>query len=219
MIGFDRAWLCLGQQLQKPSGIGGLLVAQIMGLLNEKSYSIAVSALKIDDGDTVLELGFGPGRTIAALSKATTAGRVLGIDHSAAMYRQASRRNRAAISGGRVSLVCGRLDTLPWKPASIDKCVAIHVAYFMDTAEIREARRVLRPGGILAVLVTEKDAMKNWRFVNSATHRKFGTSDLFELLEAGGFFPEEISVRPVALGMGVRGLLALARKHEACRKD
>ena len=43
--------------------------------------------------------------------------------------------------------------------SAVDKCLAVHVAYFMDAREVHEARRVLRFGGRLVVLVTDKAAM------------------------------------------------------------
>ena len=212
MSGVDRAWLYLGRQLRKPTGLFGSLVARTIGLLNKKSCCIAIEALNVSHKDTVLELGFGSGWAIGTLAKLTKEGRVFGIDHSKVMYLQASRRNRAAIGEGQVHLICGRLDALPWQAGSIDKGVAIHVAYFMNADEVREARRVLRPGGTLAVLVTDGAAMKHWKFAHPTTHRQFGAGELSGLLLAGGFSREEIAVRAVTLAPGVPGLLALATK-------
>src|SRR5215467_5944699 len=52
----------------------------------------------------VLEVGFGPGIAIRALSRRATHGLVCGIDHSAVMVRHATRRNAAAVRAGRVDL-------------------------------------------------------------------------------------------------------------------
>lgn len=72
----ERVWISIGQQLRKPAGFGGRLLARAMGLVNEQSNRIAVAVLDITVNDTVLELGFGAGRTIKALASAATEGRV-----------------------------------------------------------------------------------------------------------------------------------------------
>jgi SAM-dependent methyltransferase len=215
MTTLESAWILLGQQLRKPAGVGGRLLARAMGLINGTSNRIAIAALHIAANDTVLELGFGTGRAIKAMAGATTEGQVFGIDHSAVMSLQASRLNLRAIQDGRVRLVQGSLDALPWQDGAVDKCLAVHVAYFMGAKEIREARRVLRSGGKLAVLVTDKGAMAHWKFAHPSTHRQFAASDLTKLLLDGGFSREEMCVQRVSLGMGIPGLLALAIKSTA----
>jgi SAM-dependent methyltransferase len=212
MITFEGAWISIGQQLRKPAGFGGRLLARAMSLANERSNRIAIAALDITVNDTVLELGFGGGRTIKTLANAATEGRVFGIDHSPAMSSRACRLNRRAIQDGRVRLVQGRLDALPWQSGTVDKCLAVHVAYFMDAKEVREVRRVLRSGGKLAVLVTDTVAMAHWKFAPPSTHRQFTASGLTSLLVDGGFSCEEMLVQSVSLGMAIPGLLALATK-------
>ena len=49
-----------------------------------------------------------------------------------AMCFQASRRLRRTIHDGRVRLVQGNLKDLPWQECAVDKCLAVHVAYFME---------------------------------------------------------------------------------------
>ena len=212
MITLDAAWISLAQQMRKPEGLGGHLLARAMGLVNERSNRIAIAALDITLNDTVLELGFGTGRAIRVIADAATEGLVFGIDHSSTMYFQASCRLRHAIHDGRVRLVHGSLKRLPWQESAVDKCLAVHVAYFMDAKEVREARRVLRIGGRLAVLVTDKAAMGRWKFAHHGTHRQFVASDLTKLLLDGGFSRDEMYLQSVSLGMAIPGLLALATK-------
>ena len=59
--------------------------------------------------DRVLEIGFGHGRTIERLAGVVTDGRVCGIDVSDEMLNLAVRRNRLAITEGRIELRKSRL--------------------------------------------------------------------------------------------------------------
>jgi SAM-dependent methyltransferase len=139
---------------------------------------------------------------------------VLGIDHSAAMLAQASGRNRRAIREGRVRLVRGRFDALPWPTSSVEKVVGVNVAYFFrDTGvEVSEARRVLRPGGLLALYATHKSTMARWKLADPETHRLRDEADMLELLLRGGFSRQAIQVRPVSMPFGVAGILATAAR-------
>jgi SAM-dependent methyltransferase len=171
-----------------------------------------MKALNVAPDDTVLELGYGPGRAIAALASMVCQGRVLGIDHSAAMLKKACMHNRAAIRDGRAELRRGRFDALPWPAESIDKILAVNVVYFFapDGAELSEARRVLRSGGTMVIYVTHKSAMA--RFKVPSTHRLFDANDLATLIMAGGFAVDEISIEPFMLAFGLLGLLAVIKK-------
>src|SRR6201993_3968599 len=79
---------------------------------NRQRNGWVVSLLGVRPTDQVLEIGFGPGVAVAELVRAG-AGHVYGIDHSAVMLRQASRRNAAAIRAGRVTLINAPVDQLP----------------------------------------------------------------------------------------------------------
>jgi SAM-dependent methyltransferase len=214
MNGLDAVWKALGRQLRHPSGFPGRVIGHSMAMANRWPNRIAIDALDIAPGDVVLELGFGPGKAIAQLASAIGPGHVLGIDQSATMLAQASRHNRQAIERGRVELRRGHFDALPWPTASIDKVLAVNTAYFFcpDAVEVQEARRVLRPGGLMAIYVTDKSVMSRWRFSGPDTHRTFDSNELAALLRTGRFDANDVTVTRVSPGFGFAGLIALARK-------
>src|ERR1700722_7169335 len=119
MSGLDGVWNALGRQLRHPSGFPGSAIGHAMAIANRRPNRIAIAALEVAPGDTVLELGFGPGRAIKQLASAIGAGQVLGIDQSAIMLAQASRYNRRAIDDSRVELRHGHSDALPWPSSSV----------------------------------------------------------------------------------------------------
>jgi SAM-dependent methyltransferase len=212
-------WTHVGRQLRRPSGLAARFVGPVMALANRQPYRVAIGALEITPGDTVLELGFGPGHGLQTLTSIASKGRVLGIDHSAAMLAQASRRNRAAIGDGRLELRPGSFDSLPWHAESVDKILAVNVAYFFrtDGADIREARRVLRPGGRIVVFTTDRQAMASWKFAGSETHRTFGQDELVRLFMDGGFASDEIRISSTMMPLRIRGLVGIAYKGRCGR--
>ncbi len=116
---------------------------------NRQRNRWAVSLLGVQPASQVLEIGFGPGVAVAELVRAG-AGHVSGIDHSAVMLRQASRRNAAAIRCGRVTLVNAPVDQIP--PAldgPFDVILAVNsLAFWPAPAErLAELRRRLALGG------------------------------------------------------------------------
>jgi SAM-dependent methyltransferase len=142
-------------QAHHPRGAAGRVTAWEMAHRpsNRQRSRWVVSLLGVGPTSRVLEIGFGPGLAVAALVRAG-AGHVYGIDHSAVMVRQASRRNAAAVRAGRVTLMRAPVDQIP--PAldgRFDAIVAINaLAFWPAPAErLAELRGRLAPGGRLAV--------------------------------------------------------------------
>ena len=106
-------------------------------------------------GKRVLDLGCGKGRFARHWQNAGAA--VVGVDVSPAMLAGARGIDRAVASASR----------LPFDAATFDAVVAIEVFQHLPAvgAVIREARRVLKPGGILCVLDRNAgawDARRPW---------------------------------------------------------
>ena len=146
-------------RLRQPRGLVGRLVGQGMARGNAYEVRWTVALLDLQPSDHVLEIGFGPGIGIQQAAALATAGTVMGIDYSITMVRGARRRNAAAIRAGRVVLTHGDVAALPYPDAAFDKAFTIHCIYFWadPRACLAEVRRVLKPGGRLAVTIMPKD--------------------------------------------------------------
>ena len=151
----EKTMRALVSQFQRPHGVGGRAAGWVMAHRgsNRKRNVWAVGLLDVQPDDRVLELGFGPGIAIGELARRATRGLVVGVDHSEVMVRQASRRNAAAVSNGRVELRLGSAETLPGFDAPFDKILAVNSLMFWEhpVAQLKELRGLLRPGGRIAI--------------------------------------------------------------------
>jgi ubiquinone/menaquinone biosynthesis C-methylase UbiE len=118
-----------------------------------------VAALDVRPGQTVVDLGCGPGTDLARLADAVgSTGSVLGVDREPRMLAEARLRLADRPS---VRLVRGDLHDLPLPDRSVDRVrtdrVLQHVA---DPARaLREVRRVLRPGGRVGLAEPDWDTL------------------------------------------------------------
>jgi SAM-dependent methyltransferase len=148
--------LAIRSQFRRPRGFAGWLVGWEMALRssNRKRNIWAVGLLGVKPTDRVLEIGFGPGIAIRELSRRATHGLVCGVDHSAVMVRQATRRNAAAVRAGGVDLRLGSAEHLPAFAELFDKVLAVNnMGMWREPAErLKEIHRRMRPGGRIAIV-------------------------------------------------------------------
>jgi ubiquinone/menaquinone biosynthesis C-methylase UbiE len=172
-------------QFRRPTGLLGRLAGWEMALRssNRKRNAWAVSLLDVRPTDRVLEIGFGPGLAIRELARRATRGHVAGVDHSAVMVDQASRRNTDAVRSGRVSLHVGSAESLPPFEEPFDKILSVNSVMFWDdpVERLREMRRLLRAGGEIAIVRQPRGPGSS-----SATKESVG-AELRDLLAAAGF--------------------------------
>jgi len=140
----------------RPQGILGSLGGSIMARMNKRMAQQAIELLNILSSDRVLEIGFGPGVGIEILASIVSSGSVAGIDPSEVMLRQASARNATDIEAGKVELSRGSAESLPYDNSTFNAAMAINsMQLWPDTvAGLQEARRILMPGGRIALCFT-----------------------------------------------------------------
>jgi SAM-dependent methyltransferase len=190
------------------------MAGRVIGFANAKPNAAALAALNLRNGESLIELGCGPGRALQAVLRDPQLKQAVGVDWSPVMLAQAARRNRAALETGRLKLVTGDFANLPFDDANVDAVLAVNVVYFMSAASVAEARRVLRPGGRLVLYATHGSIMRRWPFAGSHSHRLFDGKRLAALLVDGGFARDRIRIDDVDAGFGVKGLLAMATKGD-----
>jgi ubiquinone/menaquinone biosynthesis C-methylase UbiE len=202
-------WTSLGRQLRCPRGPIARAVGTLMRIANARPNALAVAALHLRPADAVLELGCGPGHAVAMMAKQVRLGTVHAVDRSAAMLAQVRARNRLAVCEGRIRLYRAKVEQLPFADASMDKILAVNVAYFWrePAMALNEIRRVLRPAGIFAIYVTDASAMRRWPFADPETHRLFDSAELRRALRLGGFRDEAVAINSVQITRRIVGLI------------
>lgn len=122
-------------------------------------------------GETVLDVGSGPGFLVAAVADAVGAdGVVRGLDPSPAMNAMATAH---CADRPQVRIDEGDAGALPYPDGAFDAVVSTQVyEYVTDVlGAFVEVRRVLRPGGRFVVLDTDWESMV-WHAADRELHRR-----------------------------------------------
>jgi SAM-dependent methyltransferase len=103
-------------------------------------------------GQSLLDVGCGPGTITADLAGRLAPGRVVGVDSSAEVIERA-RQSAAEPGGRRLEFAVGDVYALDFPDDSFDVVHAHQVLQHLadPVAALRELRRVCRPGGAVAV--------------------------------------------------------------------
>lgn len=184
MSTLDRVWM---RTFGRPQGLWGRIGGAIMARSNRTIAAAVIERLELRGNENVLEVGFGPGVAIALLAGSLPEGRIAGIDPSRAMYAQARKRNAAAVASGCVDLRLGSVGQLPFGDDVFDAAMAINsMQLWPDTAAgLREIRRVLRPGGRIALGFTARSGQQQDGVVPVLSAAGFVRPGLLEV--EGGF--------------------------------
>lgn len=104
------------------------------------------------DGQDILDVGCGIGGTIASLNERLAGVRLYGLNIDARQLGVA-RRTVSARAGNRVQFVVGNACCLPFENHSLDVVTAVECSFHFPSRQafLSEAKRVLKPGGLLAV--------------------------------------------------------------------
>ncbi|MDH5540589.1 MAG: methyltransferase domain-containing protein [Rhizobacter sp.] len=113
---------------------------------------VLCDAARIGPGQRVLDVGCGTGAlTLTVADRVAPGGTALGLDPNPDMLAVARRKR------GDIEWRDGRAEALPFADASFDATVSQFAMMFFDdgVAALREAQRVLRPGGRIAFAVCD----------------------------------------------------------------
>jgi arsenite methyltransferase len=114
---------------------------------------VPTAVADLHPGEVVLDLGSGAGADVLiSARRVAPGGRVFGLDMTPEMLDLA-RRNAADAGVDNVEFLHGYLEQIPLPDASVDVVISNCVINLAadKTAVLREAARVLRPGGRFAV--------------------------------------------------------------------
>ena len=152
-------------------------------------------------GQTVLDLGSGGGiDCFLAARQVGPQGRVIGVDMTPAMLDKA-RLNKEKLGAENVEFRLGEIEHLPVSDASVDVIISNCVINLSPNKPqvFREAHRVLKPGGRLAVsdIVTDgplpeavKSSLSAWA---GCVAGALDLKDYIAAIEAAGFVDVELS--------------------------
>jgi ubiquinone/menaquinone biosynthesis C-methylase UbiE len=151
------------KQARKPSGLfGRFVMSKIFDKGNANLNRFVLELMAVDKTDIILEIGFGTGLLIHQMAKKLENGFVEGIDFSSTMLSIARRNNRKYFVEGKVRLVEGNFDEMPFDSNRFDKICTVNTIYFWPDPEktTKKIVDILKPEGKFITAFEDKEQLK-----------------------------------------------------------
>jgi ubiquinone/menaquinone biosynthesis C-methylase UbiE/DNA-binding transcriptional ArsR family regulator len=165
----------------------------------------------LDRNWTIGDLGCGTGETAAAVAPFVT--RVIAVDRSGDMLHAARRRLR---DQPNVDVRRGELEALPIDDRDLDAAIVMLVLHHTPdpAAALREAARVLRPGGALLLCDMLPHDREEYKQQMGHVWLGFSTEKIDRLLAGSGF--EKVRIVPLPIDPDAKGpALFVASAHRS----
>ncbi|KOS60315.1 class I SAM-dependent methyltransferase [Lysinibacillus agricola] len=142
------------EQAKKPRGIVGSLMLRIMNFAHSGMNTWLMKNGAVYDGDIVLDIGCGGGKTLQTLSKINPSGKIYGIDFSEQAIKDSIKTNRKDVANGKVIVKQASVSSIPYTDKFFDTITALQTHYFWsDLAnDVKEVFRVLKNGGKFIII-------------------------------------------------------------------
>jgi len=148
-------------------------------IFERKAADRALDYLKIQNGESVLEIGFGTGHCLQQIALLVgKTGKACGIDISNGMLEVTKKRLEKTFLLDRVELFQGDASNLPYSNETFGAVLMSFTLELFDTPEIPqvlgEIKRVLKVGGRLAIVSLSKINGNSWAIrIYERVHNKW----------------------------------------------
>lgn len=182
-------------QCAHPQGRMGQAMLWFMNCCHAPLTNWGLSLIDFKDNMKMLDIGCGGGATLKRLLKRSKNALVYGIDISEDSVAKARKINRDSIDK-QVFVVQGSVSQLPYEDGKFDVVTAVETVYFWPNLpdNLKEVRRVLKPGGQFAIMVEVVDSDSKWTDVVEGM-TAYQPEQLKNLLDAAGFINTAIHRR------------------------
>ena len=139
---------------RRPEGEAGRAMLARMNESHAQLVEWGLAQIDLRAGDTVLDIGCGGGNTLARMAQRVTEGHLVGIDYAETSVEASCAFNAGLIEAGRMEILHGSVEHLPFADGQFDAVVTVESFYFWPSPEesLKEAARVIRRGGTFLLL-------------------------------------------------------------------
>jgi ubiquinone/menaquinone biosynthesis C-methylase UbiE len=163
------------------------------------SFRIIMEALCLNEDDIYCEIGCGGGALLnMAMAKAK---RGAAIDHSKEMVELSRENNQRYVEEGRLEVLQGRAEQLPWESGVFTACASANMFFFVENpqAMLSEVFRVLKRRGRFSMVTMGDGLFGKMTFGWLYSLRTYSDREMMSMLKLAGF--SEIRAKSTATGL------------------
>ncbi|MED1750410.1 class I SAM-dependent methyltransferase [Bacillus pumilus] len=149
----------LSKTFSRPKGWLGRIAGFIMANENRALNQWAIRHLELDDGEHILEIGYGPGYSMKHMLKHYEDLHIDGLDASSTMQEQAQSRVSKRSKGEQVRLYVGKIEKTRLPGEQYDKVLSVNNYTIWDAPKtgLLNLYHTLKPGGKIVIVMQPRE--------------------------------------------------------------
>lgn len=155
---------------------------------NRELIEATLDGLALGPANHLLDVGFGGG-LLLELARGRGVRLLAGVDPSQAAIRRLRERPPRWLAGAELRLELGRAESLPFANGAFDAVASTNTVYFWPdpAAALAELKRVLRPGGQLALGFSGSAKLRSFNTITRHGFHFHENGDLLVRAAQAGF--------------------------------